>query len=214
MGELLPDLIDECLNFKNGFYLECGANNGIRQSNTIFLEKYLGWKGILIEPNLKYLNQCKLHRSSENIFYGCALVSDEQTKTVFGNFDEDHGGEALMAMMDWNPDESLYEVGYIECIKDKFKTRKKVEVPAKTLQSILIENNIKHIDFISLDMEGYEYESLKHFNFSLFDINYILIEHGNRPKYEQIITDLMIKNNYNLYKKISINDNLYRKNNL
>ena len=32
---------------KNGFYVELGANDGIKQSNSLVLEKYLGWIGLL-----------------------------------------------------------------------------------------------------------------------------------------------------------------------
>ena len=40
----------EFINFKYGFYIECGANDGVNQSNTWHFEKRLGWHGILIEP--------------------------------------------------------------------------------------------------------------------------------------------------------------------
>ena len=38
------------INFSNGFFIECGANDGVNQSNTWYFEKYLNWHGILIEP--------------------------------------------------------------------------------------------------------------------------------------------------------------------
>ena len=37
------------INYKKGFYIECGANDGVNQSNTWYFEK-TKWKGILIEP--------------------------------------------------------------------------------------------------------------------------------------------------------------------
>ena len=40
----------EYLNYPNGFFIECGANDGVNQSNTWYFEKNLNWKGILIEP--------------------------------------------------------------------------------------------------------------------------------------------------------------------
>ena len=36
--------------YKNGFFIDVGAHNGISMSNTLFFEKENGWKGINIEP--------------------------------------------------------------------------------------------------------------------------------------------------------------------
>ena len=35
---------------QNGFFFEAGANDGVEESNTYFLELN-GWQGILVEPN-------------------------------------------------------------------------------------------------------------------------------------------------------------------
>ncbi len=65
------------LNFKNGFYIECGANDGVNQSNTWYFEKSLNWRGILIEPNKQIFQELKKNRSSKNIFENVALVSED-----------------------------------------------------------------------------------------------------------------------------------------
>ena len=36
---------------ENGFYVECGALNGEKGSNTLFFEKVRKWNGILIEAD-------------------------------------------------------------------------------------------------------------------------------------------------------------------
>jgi hypothetical protein len=36
---------------RGGFFIEAGAHNGVEASNTLYLEKKLGWTGILVEPN-------------------------------------------------------------------------------------------------------------------------------------------------------------------
>ena len=37
-------------NKREGTFVEIGANDGIKFSNTYFFEKHLGWQGICIEP--------------------------------------------------------------------------------------------------------------------------------------------------------------------
>ena len=39
------------INYNNGFYIECGANDGVDQSNTWHFEKFKNWHGILIEAH-------------------------------------------------------------------------------------------------------------------------------------------------------------------
>ena len=40
-----------------GFFVECGAFDGEFGSNTLFMERNLQWKGILIEPDQKSFNK-------------------------------------------------------------------------------------------------------------------------------------------------------------
>jgi len=41
-----------------------------------------------------------------------------------------------------------------------FKTQREVEVPTKTIDSFCLEHNIRHIDILKLDVQGFEYSVL------------------------------------------------------
>jgi len=122
-----------------GFYIEAGANDGIKQSNTIALES-VGWRGILIEPSKCAFDALVRNRCKRNKFFNCALVPDGSIEEVIGDFD---GG--LMSSLGGS------------------RTNKtaNVKVRARTLQSILDECEIERVDLLSLDVEGYELEVLK-----------------------------------------------------
>jgi hypothetical protein len=47
LGELDKNIL-KYINYKNGFFIECGANNGIVQSNTLYYERNLEWRGLLV----------------------------------------------------------------------------------------------------------------------------------------------------------------------
>jgi FkbM family methyltransferase len=174
------------LNFKEGFYIECGANDGVNQSNTWYFEKTLNWKGILIEPNKKIFEELKKNRSSKNIFENVALVSEEskiKNKEIY--------------LTENNLESKLTNI----------KGSANQQVTIETLNNILKEYKVNKINFFSLDVEGYEVEVLKGLNLNIFDIDYILIETNNFDK-----INFMLKNyNYIFKEKLSPHDYLFKK---
>ena len=56
-----------------GFFIEAGANDGIRQSNTHVLEKKFGWTGLLVEPIPRLAKLCSRYRK-RSIVVNAALV--------------------------------------------------------------------------------------------------------------------------------------------
>jgi len=48
----IGEKLKKYLNYRDGIYIELGANDGLFSSNTYHLQKQLNWKGILIEPAL------------------------------------------------------------------------------------------------------------------------------------------------------------------
>jgi hypothetical protein len=51
------------INFKSGYFIELGANDGITQSNTKHFELFKGWHGVLIEPSPTQFKKLKKFRS-------------------------------------------------------------------------------------------------------------------------------------------------------
>ena len=43
---------------RDGFFVDIGAYDGKYISNTYMLEKNFDWKGICVEPNIRYFNKC------------------------------------------------------------------------------------------------------------------------------------------------------------
>lgn len=68
------------------FFIEAGANNGIRQSNTFVLETCYNWGGILIEPTYENFRQCRKYRQNSLSINACLGASNE---TIVGQFHDD-----------------------------------------------------------------------------------------------------------------------------
>jgi len=179
--EWISEKILKYLNYDNGVYIECGANDGLRQSNTFLLENNKNWSGFLIEPSESAFNLCLKNRSQKNIILNYALVSNDYSdEFVYGDFD----GELMSS---------------INGVRRNNVTLNKVK--AKTLTKILDEYKPKKIDFFSLDVEGYELDVLNGLDFTKYSPSYVLIEIYAKD-YNDIL-EIMTKNGYILLENLS-----------
>jgi FkbM family methyltransferase len=186
-NEYIDNKLDNLFEQKtNGFFIELGANNGLLQSNTAFLEKNRNWRGILIEPNLENYILCKQNRPN-SICFNYACVSNEYTETfIEGDFNLPSNNQiSLMSSINGT----------------RLSTNNNIRVPATTLTAILNTQIITEIDLLSLDVEGYEYNVLKGLDFNKYKPKYLLIEIYNSD-FEEII-NYLIKYNYTLVSNFS-----------
>ena len=129
-------------NFKSGYFIEIGANNGFDLSNTVYLEKFFSWDGLLIEANPIYEESLKKRNAKAVI---SAIVDDE------GFFEFRDAG--LYGGIEKTLDDSNSH-RTVDC--------KTIEVYGQKLEDILRKNEApKIIDFVSLDVEGGELPILK-----------------------------------------------------
>lgn len=193
--------LEKYLKYKNGFFIEAGANDGINQSNTLYFEKYKNWRGLLIEPIPELAIKCKQNRP-KCIVENCALVSSKyKDKTIeiqYANL-----MSVISGGMKTIDEESLHIAQglKVQNIPETYRTI----VPARTLSSILDEHNIDNIDLFSLDVEGYELEVLKGVDFQKHKPDFLIIE----ARYKDEI-DSFIGNLYEIVDELSHHDILYR----
>jgi FkbM family methyltransferase len=194
----------EFINYDNGYYIEVGANDGIRQSNTLYFEENKTWKGLLIEPLKDKFLQLKKNRSAKNAFENCALVSNDYKKK---NIELSYSD--LMTATLSNKNTSNIKKNLIEGRKhlNIFEKEKIIKTRVSTLNNLLIKNSSpKIIDFFSLDVEGFEMEVLKGVDFKKYKFRFILVECiGNFEN----IKKFLVRRNYVYKKKLSNIDYLF-----
>ncbi len=193
------------LHFNNGIYIEAGANDGVTQSNTHFLEKNFGWTGILVEPSPLKFQECNKNRSGKNKFFECALVGKEEVKSVSGNFVETWWGDSMSsAISEIMP---YFTENQKKDVLEKQK-RNQITVLAKPLKKIISESGYTKIDFMSLDLEGYELEVLSGYDFSIRP-KYILIETTTDLEIKKQMDRFLNGKSYKFVEQITDNDRMY-----
>ena len=155
----------QILNQKTkGFFIECGAANGIRFSNTLFFEGGRSWNGLLIEPNIDlFKDLIKLHRNAYSI--NSCLGTNKSSQLV-----------------------SFKMVGYLGGIGEKMdsshsqwvedytnSTYKTITAQCFTLHSLLLAAGQTEVDYFSLDVEGPELEILQTIPFDKISIKVISV---------------------------------------
>ena len=196
----LDDKLAPYLSFQSGVFVELGANDGRNQSNTYYLEKFKGWTGVLIEPLPRLYQQAVRHRPHSQVFNYACVSAD-----YVGDFIE-ITDLSLMSFVDGalkSNTEIQSQISNGLVMTDGLASL--IRVPTRTLTQILEEAKVQHIDFLSLDVEGYEASVLRGLDFDKFRPVFILVEARYQTDIEQIIGPY-----YDFVDKLTVHDILYR----
>jgi hypothetical protein len=189
------EIVLSLLNEKsNGYFIELGAADGVEFSNTYYLEKMLDWKGLLIEPNPNFYKDLQNNRTCSISNKLCWSIPNLEVDFLLNN--------NMSGIVNDNS-------GY--WVKENL-SKDKIQLKTHLLQDILEEHNApNYIDFLSLDVDGAEYEILKSFSFDRYNIELICVEHNSLydgTDKKNLIKSLLIENNYDLIKE-TIHDDFY-----
>ena len=167
---------------RNGFFVDFGATDGVELSNTFYLEKNLGWSGILAEPARCWHEQLAKNRSSvidkrciwkesgDILSFNEALTYPElSTIEDFSQGDNHAQGRTSVTTYD---------------------------VPTISLNDLLTEHNAPaQMDYLSIDTEGSELAILSNLDYQRFRFNIITVEHNHTPE-QQRIHELLSRHGY------------------
>ena len=190
----------EVLNFyknkKNGFFVEIGASDGKRFSNTYLLEKSFNWEGICSEPIPSIFKRlCKNRPNSKCSDYA---VYNESNKEVI--FDIASSCSLFSGISN-----------HITTYKKRVDSNKvQIKVKTITLNDLLEKYNApSFIDYLSIDTEGTEYEILQNVDFEKYTFGLIDVENNNEENKRSLIKEILIKNGYIYLKELGCDD-LYK----
>jgi len=151
-------------------YIEAGAVDGSFQSRSDYLKDNLDYYGILIEPDPRCQDQLIRNRSNDRttIVHAALVPLSYTDETIEMHL---HNISAMNSMSSCQEERKgdYWAHGFAQT----------VHVPARTLQSILDENNVTVIENLFLDTEGFEEEVIHGIDHTRIKINNAEIEvHG------------------------------------
>ena len=177
------------LNYRDGFFIELGAMDGITYSNSLFFEESLGWKGVLIEPTTQFYQLVNNRPNALNFNYA---ISEVESDVEFV------GNGALGGIKD-----SMSEKHYLGW---GLNNQRPYIVKSVPISKILKPLNIHRVDLFSIDVEGGELSVLKSFDWSI-PVYLVLIEMAKHDlNKDQECRDFLMSKNFELDCEIGCNE--------
>ena len=187
-------VVEEVFNYKKkGYFVDLAATDGFHENNTFFLEKRLKWKGICIEPNKNFFSKLKKTRNAKCY---CQIITSKKTNVEYVN----NGGIGGIIGDEFDNNKKKRS-NLINKAREKNKIEKR---KSESLYEILKKAKApRAIDYLSLDVEGAEYEVFKNFPFHIYKFMSMTIE---RPPKK--LNNLLFKNGYKFVKNYKV-DSFY-----
>lgn len=132
-------------------FIDLAANDAVVNSNTVYMDKCLHWSGICVEPNPKY-HLGFLDRTCE---LQKVCVS---SRTGTRNF----------KFMDG--------LGHIDPSR-----RRLAEVNCMRMDHIMESARFRRVSYLSLDIEGHEFEAMRSWNWRRNSIDVMTVENAKKP---------------------------------
>jgi len=177
----------------SNYFVDVGCHDGVTMSNTLTLEN-LGWNGLLIEVEDELFEKAKKQRKNK-VVNECVFSVNDLEKTIEIPLNEEiqEGNSLLIRIKDINSCQSSFQ--------NQFKNTKEFTKKTKTLTKIFEENNVPSIiGYMSIDIEGSDYDALLGLDFNKYIINFLTIEWGNDKSYFERIKEFLESKKYKLHR--------------
>lgn len=163
------------------YFIEIGCADGVRDSNTFLLERNFGFKGLIVEPAKIHLEKLSNSRLCDIDTRAVGLISGE-----FITFNETEN--ATFSYLEGALEDDKLDA--MRVIKNSYK------VETVSVNDLLKQYNVpSNISYLSIDIEGLEYEILKSIDFNIYSFDVITVE-NNYTENESKIDELLMANGY------------------
>ena len=153
------------------FVLQIGACDGVMADPIHTWIKKYRWQGILVEPQREEFERLKInYRDNDNLgFENVAIAEHSGLRPLYKVKDENieaswQRGVASLLPKPGLEKQDVVTTEMVQCV---------------TFDTLLNRHQVKRIDLLQIDVEGYDYELLKLFDFEGIKPQLIRYEHGH-----------------------------------
>ncbi|OAD52136.1 Protein Star [Eufriesea mexicana] len=182
---------------KNGFFVECGAYDGETRSNTLVLERFLDWSGLLIEADP--LNFSKMLQKNRKAYLTPTCLAIEPYPSV---------NSFLMANNVGRLHEPNASDSHLPNSPDVAHSGIHVSVQCFPFIHLMYALNVTTVNYFSLDIEGHELKVLKTIPFDMINIETLSVEFSHVENGKKELIDFMESKGYYVYSLVVRSDNL------
>jgi FkbM family methyltransferase len=158
--------------FREGVFVDVGAHDGIIINNTLFFEQERGWTGLLVEP-LPAVYERLVQNRPACLHENCAVAESDGT----AEFLEVSGYAEMTSGLVEN-----YDPRHMRRIESETKdtggTMNRIRVKTTPLARLLETHGLRHIHYLSVDVEGSEFSVLKSIDYDAVFIDVIGFENN------------------------------------
>ena len=198
----LHEFIKSRFGSSPGVFFEVGANDGLTQSNTAYLERYCGWSGILVEAIPHKYVECRENRPDSTIFHAALVSAEYDLPYVPIRYSN------LMSVIAHASDadvEAHLGVGHAFLKNETALSGETFFAPARTATDVILESGFERIDLFSLDVEGAEMDVLAGIDFEKVRPRAFIIEARNINR----ITNFLAQKGYTHEQQLTHHDHLF-----
>jgi FkbM family methyltransferase len=173
---------------RGGVFVDIGAHDGVSFSNTLYLERELGWGGIAVEPMPEVFERLERNRGCIKV-QGCISAATGTAK-----FRRITGYAEMLSGLVGN-----YDPRHLERIQREIAAQggsyEELTVRCFRLNDLLEEYRLAEVHYLNVDVEGAELDILRSIDFSAVRIHVCGIENNYR---DPRIPELMHARGYDL----------------